>query len=234
MEFDVEMGVYRFELGDFKTQLHAHPAIEIILAVKGKFVLETNGKTYANIGFAIIDANVSHKVISEKCEVKILMLEYKPALLHAFLLQHDIQLINGIFLNQATSKEVELFNQLLQLSSRSALLKTDNKRIQACLDYFNQEGLEYKQMLQLLKSKVHLSESRLSHLFKEEMGISLKKYLVWSRLKKAIQLVIKEKINLYDAAMRSGFYDQAHLSKAFKEMLGLSPSEVYNSRMLQD
>ena len=89
-------------------------------------------------------------------------------------------------------------------------------------------------MIEVLKSKTNLLESRLSHLFKSEMGISLKKYLVWSRLKKAFELVIAGKMNMYEASIESGFYDQAHLSKAFKQILGIAPSESYNSRMIQD
>ena len=89
-------------------------------------------------------------------------------------------------------------------------------------------------MMRSLQAETHLSESRLSHLFKEEMGLSLKKYLVWSRLRETIQYVLSEEISLYEAGLRSGFFDQAHLSRAFKQMLGLSPSKVYNSRMIQE
>ncbi|WP_367281876.1 AraC family transcriptional regulator [Tunicatimonas pelagia] len=38
----------------------------------------------------------------------------------------------------------------------------------------------------------------------------------------------------FSASLTCGFYDQAHFSKTFKERLGISPSEAYNSRMLQD
>ena len=56
---------------------------------------------------------------------------------------------------------------------------------------------------------------------------------MWSKLKKAFESVVREDKNMYEASIANGFYDQAHLSKAFRQMLGISPSDVYNSRMLQ-
>ena len=78
-----------------------------------------------------------------------------------------------------------------------------------------------------------LSDSRLSHLFKEHIGISIKKYLIWNKLRKAINLYLSESTNLTDVSIQSGFFDQAHLSNSFKKVLGVSPSKVYNSRILQ-
>ncbi len=79
----------------------------------------------------------------------------------------------------------------------------------------------------------NLSESRISHVFKNEVGTSLKKYLVWSKLKRTFELVINGKMNMFEASLESGFYDQAHLSKAFKQMFGVKPSKTYNSRTIQ-
>ena len=129
--------------------------------------------------------------------------------------------------------QVDLFNQLQLAATQKMLPQTDDERIQICLDYFQEEPGNYQKMIQVLKSKVHLSESRLSHLFKDKVGLSLKKYLVWTRLKKTFHLVLTENCTMSEAALRSGFYDQAHLSKAFKKMLGLPLSAVYNSRTIQ-
>ena len=107
-------------------------------------------------------------------------------------------------------------------------------RVHKCIGYLQTENFDRRELMDRLMVEVHLSPSRLSHLFRAEMGISLKKYLVWSRLKRTLQFVLKERHNLYAASLRAGFYDQAHLSRAFKDMLGLPPSAVYNSRTVQD
>ncbi len=34
-------------------------------------------------------------------------------------------------------------------------------------------------------------------------------------------------------SIESGFFDQAHMIKSFKSVLGVNPSKAYNSRTLQ-
>jgi AraC-like DNA-binding protein len=87
--------------------------------------------------------------------------------------------------------------------------------------------------MKTLQGVVFLSESRLSHLFKENIGISLKKYLLWNKLKKTVKQHLTEKEDLFTSLIKAGFYDQPHFSKAFKTMLGVKPTKAYNSRTLQ-
>nr|WP_246616001.1 AraC family transcriptional regulator [Aquimarina litoralis] len=113
-------------------------------------------------------------------------------------------------------------------------LKTPtDKRIIDCIKFIEENQLEYKNLISELTSKVFLSNSRLSHLFKEQIGVSIKKYLVWNKLRQAINLYLTENTNLTDISLESGFFDQAHLSNSFKNVLGVSPSKAYNSRTLQ-
>ena len=108
-----------------------------------------------------------------------------------------------------------------------------DERILQSIIFIEENEFEYKNVITELTSKVHLSNSRLSHLFKEHIGISIKKYLVWNRLKGAMNLYISENTNLTDVSLQSGFFDQAHLTNSFKKFLGVSPSKAYNSRILQ-
>lgn len=232
--FDINKGIYHFELENFSTLLHAHPAAELILSRSGTFSIATTSSTYSNLSFALIDANVPHQLFSEKGAIQLLMLECPSRLLQEYLAPFSISLTAGIYTQKTKSAKSKLLDHLLQLATQNTIPKTEDQRIQTCLDFFLYESTDYPQMIQDLKEKVYLSESRLSHLFKQEIGISLKKYVVWSRLKKAFRMVLQENLNMYDAALQSGFYDQAHLSNAFKQLLGLRPSEVYNSRTLQE
>lgn len=70
-----------------------------------------------------------------------------------------------------------------------------------------------------------LSESRLSHVFKETVGISLKGYLMIARLRYAYQLVMEGKSKTF-AAMEAGFAGPAHLAYICKKQMGISISEV--------
>lgn len=231
--FNTNTGVYNFELEALETDWHAHPAVEIVMSPGSSLQLEVENKVITDVGFAIIAANIRHKLKSLQ-PTSILMVEDFGSTLESFCRGSNIVLEQGVFIAQTLSGKAQWGDQFIDLHQEALNAKTLDPRVQQCLLYFKNKGILYPEMMQVLQARTHLSESRLSHLFKKEMGISLKKYLVWSRLQEAIQYVITDQISLYDAALRSGFYDQAHLSKAFKQMLGLSPSKVYNSRMLQE
>jgi len=67
---------------------------------------------------------------------------------------------------------------------------------------------------------VHLSPSRLRHLFVEQTGLAFKTYQLWLRLVRAIE-VYAEGNSLTEAAHQAGFADSAHFSRTFKRTFGL-------------
>lgn len=234
LAFNSRKGIYSFELENFQTAFHAHPVMEIITATEGTFSLQVANRRGENLTFAVIAANQKHQLIASNCAVRLLMLEHKSEWVTAFLKKHDIKLREEGF-TTASNNYFALFNELKTLATSGEYQNNSyDERIQQCLSFMEERALSYNTMIAELKTEVHLSDSRLSHLFRQEIGLSLKKYLVWTRLKKTIQLVLEEGITLSSAAIRGGFYDQAHLSKAFKNMLGVSPSDAYNSRTLQE
>jgi AraC-like DNA-binding protein len=70
-----------------------------------------------------------------------------------------------------------------------------------------------------------LSESRFLHLFRDEMGTSLRRYRIWVRLVHA-GTSIAAGANLTEAAVKSGFASPSHLADRFKTTFGLSPSQL--------
>ncbi|PKF79915.1 AraC family transcriptional regulator [Vibrio sp. vnigr-6D03] len=73
--------------------------------------------------------------------------------------------------------------------------------------------------------EVALSESRFLHLFKENMGIAWRPYLLWRRLLCAIGMLNSGK-SATESAYMSGFADSAHLSRTFKQHFGLTIREA--------
>lgn len=67
---------------------------------------------------------------------------------------------------------------------------------------------------------VHLSPSRLRHLFVEQTGLAFKTYQLWLRLVRAIEVYAEGK-SLTEAAHQAGFADSAHFSRTFKRTFGL-------------
>lgn len=71
----------------------------------------------------------------------------------------------------------------------------------------------------------HLSPSRFTHLFRQQTGMSVSRYLLWSRLLAAIDAVAQG-ASTTAAAHQAGFADLAHMSRNFSGTFGVVPSEL--------
>ncbi|MDX2322271.1 MAG: helix-turn-helix transcriptional regulator [Moritella sp.] len=70
-------------------------------------------------------------------------------------------------------------------------------------------------------SELAISESRFLHLFRQEMGIAWRPYLLWRRLLCAVQAIEYGK-NATESAYLAGFSDSAHLSRTFHNTFGMT------------
>lgn len=85
-----------------------------------------------------------------------------------------------------------------------------------------------------IAAAVKLSERRLRQLFRAQAGIPIASYMLWARIRRALQLIAaNEEMRLAEVAVEAGFADQAHLTRTFKRMFGVTPAMLReNSRML--
>lgn len=70
-----------------------------------------------------------------------------------------------------------------------------------------------------------MSQFHFSRLFKRSMGISPHQYLLQQRLEQAKQLLKGSKLAIAEIALQCGFNSQSHLSKHFREAIGMTPSD---------
>jgi AraC-like DNA-binding protein len=106
-------------------------------------------------------------------------------------------------------------------------------RIKAAMDLLKGEYLSRKVVVAHLARHACLSESRLRHLFTEQIGIPLRRYVLWLRLMTAVQFAVQGE-SLTQAAHSAGFSDSAHLCRTFRRMYGVTLSGlVKNSRFVQ-
>lgn len=232
-DFNTDKGLYIFKFDNFETVYHSHPAIEIILAENGTFTLWTQNSEYQNLKFALVEANQKHKLSSTDCELKVIMIEHHKKFVKEILVLNGINSEMGFYFQTTKGNEKKIIQEIIQKIKNYEFLMEYDERILATIKYLNNNKLEYKQMIKTLQSVTNLSESRLSHLFTSNLGISLKKYLIWTKLKLTIKQHLNGKDDLFSSLISSGFYDQPHFSKSFKSMLGVKASKAYNSRTLQ-
>ena len=79
--------------------------------------------------------------------------------------------------------------------------------------------------LEELARDASLSPGRLRHLFRAEVGLPMRSYRLWARLRAAVSSIAVNP-NLTRAAHEAGFADSAHLSRAFRSLFGLAPSTL--------
>ncbi len=71
--------------------------------------------------------------------------------------------------------------------------------------------------------KVALSFSRLSHLFKEQIGIPLKSYILLHQMERAFQELLTGK-SVTGATLPAGFDSPSHFAGTVKRMMGMPVS----------
>lgn len=76
-----------------------------------------------------------------------------------------------------------------------------------------------------LAARAELSPSRYAHLFRAEVGLPLRPYLRWRRLREALTEIARGR-TLTSAALAAGFSDSAHLSRTFRRTFGIPPRRV--------
>lgn len=79
------------------------------------------------------------------------------------------------------------------------------------------------QSLARLSATACLSPDRLSHLFAQQVGLSIKRYALWTKVRRSVEQFGGGR-RLTDAALDSGFADAAHMSRTFQSYFGLPPS----------
>lgn len=113
-----------------------------------------------------------------------------------------------------------------------APLGTDNSFLQFAVQQIYQSN--GTRSIDSLTQHVHASRRYVEKVFKEKIGMSPKQYGQVIRVKKASMCLLDPRFrgNIRDIAHRLEYYDQSHLLKDFKAVMGQSPS-VYLQKQLQ-
>ncbi len=211
---------------------HSHCVLQIFLSFDEPLKI-TVGNTCVNGKCVIVNKNVPHSVSSNgKARLSILI---EPASGFASKLISEIK---GDYLICDKENIAGLQQQAAKLINA-----TDRKRYAAFIRYFAQYlGIDRRakvldgriiEILEILQScdcydhtiesfadKVCLSASRLSHLFRDQTGVPLKRYILFHQLEKAFTALLNGK-SVTDAAMSAGFDSPSHFAATVKKWIGM-------------
>ncbi len=97
-------------------------------------------------------------------------------------------------------------------------------RIRIVLDFLN-ANLHRRIRLIELAEVAKISPSRLSHLFKTEMGLSPGQYLMRLRMRKAGNLLATSRLSVKQIMALVGYDNKSHFVRHFRRSFDLAPSE---------
>jgi len=153
--------------------------------------------------------------------------------------EHTLNQLTDSFCDNDEKGIVRFKNHLLMQIAAFIGEKADDydRKIRASTKY--QKLFEYIE--QNLSARLSVKDSAavmdftpqyLSTLFKADMGISLKDYLMGKIFRKAQELLINTDKHIKEVAFLLGFQDQYYFSKFFSRKSGLTPKEYRKNKML--
>ncbi|MFA5554203.1 MAG: helix-turn-helix domain-containing protein [Phycisphaerae bacterium] len=80
----------------------------------------------------------------------------------------------------------------------------------------------------------HLSVSRLAHVFKEQMGITIVDYITSVRIERAKQLLLATEQNCTEICFQVGYNNQSYFTRTFKDLVGMTPRQFRARNKRQD
>lgn len=97
------------------------------------------------------------------------------------------------------------------------------------LDYLNNHIQANVKLSTFISDKLNISYQLLSTLFSEHEQLTIEKYFIQLKIEKVKELLSYNEMNLKEIAFTLNYSSVAHLSKQFKEITGITPTEFKNS-----
>jgi AraC family transcriptional regulator len=219
---------------------HSHHAIQITLALEGRFVLrEREDSAWSEFRGAVVLPHCRHQFDGCGTSIAQIFVEPETAAGRALLRRFE-----GMPIAALPAETLDAMASLLRArwqpaSSAEALIAAGqdalvlltgsiapgavaDPRIAKAIAQI-QARLGGPMRLGDAAAAAHLSPSRFRHLFMEQTGTVFRAYVLWLRLNVAIRAAMAGR-SWTAAAHEAGFADSAHLSRTFRRMFGIAPA----------
>lgn len=223
---NIDKGYAVFSKSNYQTRKHSHYAIEIVCCSQGSFSIETNEGSYNNLKNVIIPSNVSHSFSCTNATCDLLFADPLSAMGRYFVQQYQLASQERIWTNIAELNQFYTGGNFAITRILDAAEITNagdlDERIVSCMQTIDTLVTGDAITLAQLSHVSFLSEGRLAHLFKSQLGISVHQYILWKKILVAMQKA-RGGYSLTECAHYVGFADSSHFNKVFYKMFGIKP-----------
>lgn len=226
---------------------HAHHAIQIVLALDGEIAARGGDNRWRSGRGLIVGPDVEHSYDSRGALGAMLFV--------------DPESTEGIWLRSSLADEITmlpaprvaacvaeltrfrerplesleigaLIRHCVQaLSAGAPPARRLDPRVTAVLRKIHRSD-DLRVSLKSAAAAAFLSPSRFAHLFRQQLGLPFRRYLLWRKVTRAM-LVIGREGTATAAAYAADFADAAHLTRTFCQMFGIPPSVMLRGEFFE-
>lgn len=135
-------------------------------------------------------------------------------------LTYQVEKINFQFFLSIQSLICELFSEIDQEKWEQPC---KDERISKVIHYI-EKNIEKELTNERLAEMIYMSTNAFAHLFKEEMGITLQRYIKNKRINQACVRLLHSNDTIETIAENTGFSNRYHFTRVFQEITKISPA----------
>jgi len=225
-------GLSMFWGTSFHTDPHFHNTLQLVFDIEKQFKLKDEDHDWQSYASAIIKEGHIHQL--ESCNsIQLFIYLDKDS---RFARELSKRYLKGVAIAPLDYPGIsklgtQYFKELLVETDCTKLFKGCRVILQALLNIEVSKILDerVKKAIEFITGatdkQMKVKAIALSHLFKEEVGQPIQNFMLWMKVVDSLNLVLSGE-PMRKAAINSGFWDNSHMHRSYKELLGVPPGKI--------
>lgn len=210
---------------------HSHMAAHIIISMNGIMKLQCAGAEYLCRGL-LIPSGISHAVDTLGNPVLVFLYDCTTDVAKQIrevtcIPEESCKEIARLYGTwEGTAASFDGFERavLSRLGITGTASEVTDERIRAAMEFIRTRSTETV-TCQDVAAAVHLSQSRFSHLFRRQVGMTFAAYRIYQRILYVYSRVLRG-MSITEAALEAGFSSSAHFADVNRRVFGISASTI--------
>ncbi len=160
-----------------------------------------------------------------RCEMVVKSVLKEMKLPYLYVIIGEVETENTLPTEKIEQFDIELKKYGLELlMGRKSIIVENIKNVIIQLVHYSDKNIRVNLSVHL-SEKLKLEYPFLSKLFIEVKGITIEHFFILHRIERAKELMIYDELSLADIADKLYFSSESHLSKQFKKLTGITPTQ---------